>query len=225
MAGFSVVNGVAMVAGLKVRMLVGLGITDVAVALTYRYGGIGVAISIIAIVFGAGLFALLGVLARKGSKAALIVAMVVYALDGVLLLLLTDWFGAGFHVLALFYFYQGFRAASGRPVEALAEFGSSAEPGATVMPKAVGYAAIGTAGIGAFGLLVLTATSLLPMVAGTADQSMTTLAAVAFLLGLGVVLVVGYIGFRIVSDVNKRDAARAQDATPHLATAPPPPPL
>ena len=85
-AGFTLVNTIAMVGGMQFRMLVGLGASLLATAVFWRSGAVGVAISVMATLVAAGGFAYLGYLAqKKASRVALLVGAVVYALDTALL--------------------------------------------------------------------------------------------------------------------------------------------
>lgn len=55
----------------------------------------------------AGVFALFGYFARKGSDIAFIVGMFLYVADAMLILSYRDNFGFAFHLLALFYMFKG----------------------------------------------------------------------------------------------------------------------
>jgi hypothetical protein len=60
-----------------------------------------------------GLFIGCGLLARKGLAWVFVVGMVLYGLDGLLFLLVGDWFGLAFHVFVLFCLFKGLQAARG----------------------------------------------------------------------------------------------------------------
>jgi len=55
----------------------------------------------------AGFFVLFGFFSRKRATWAFIVGIVVYALDGLLFLLVKDFVSIGFHVFALFFIVRG----------------------------------------------------------------------------------------------------------------------
>jgi hypothetical protein len=58
----------------------------------------------------AGLFVLFGLSAHKKHAWAFVVGMILYALDGLLFVLVGDYLAIGFHALALFFLYRGFKA-------------------------------------------------------------------------------------------------------------------
>jgi hypothetical protein len=51
-----------------------------------------------------------GVFANKLHTWAFLVGMILYALDGLIFLLVGDWLSVGFHVFALFCIFGGFSA-------------------------------------------------------------------------------------------------------------------
>lgn len=57
------------------------------------------------------IFALIGYYANKAINAVFIGGMVIYAIDGIVWLLLGSLFAAGFHVFALVMIYRGFLAS------------------------------------------------------------------------------------------------------------------
>ena len=67
---------------------------------------VAIIIDTLAILF----FGLLGFFANKRYKWAFIVGMVVYILDGLIILLIGDYLGAGFHVFAFIGILSGYRA-------------------------------------------------------------------------------------------------------------------
>ena len=113
-AGLSIVNAVLLFTGSDWGFVIGLGITQI-------IGGIGAVAAedlghiatIFAFVFtliATGIFVLFGVFANKRYIWAFIVGMVIYALDGLIFLLIQDWLSIGFHVFALFCIYSGLKA-------------------------------------------------------------------------------------------------------------------
>ena len=117
-AGMSVVNSIVVLffSG-DWHFIVGLGITQVIDAIAMEItkdmtGGIAI---LKALAFGfdtavALVFALFGFLANKRMGWAFVVGMVLYGLDGLLLLLVGDYFSFGFHVFALFCIGKGYSA-------------------------------------------------------------------------------------------------------------------
>jgi hypothetical protein len=51
----------------------------------------------------AGVFAMFGLLARRGHDVAYVIGMFLYIVDALLVLGLKDFFGFGFHIFALFF--------------------------------------------------------------------------------------------------------------------------
>jgi hypothetical protein len=118
-AGLSLVNTIMYLLGNSLTFVIGLGATQIvdgfmyALAKEINTGGnivrlIGFAIDI----FIAGIFVAIGVLGRKGYRVPIIIGMVLYAIDGIILLLFQDFFGAGFHAYALFGIWNGLKSAS-----------------------------------------------------------------------------------------------------------------
>lgn len=62
----------------------------------------------------AGVFALFGYFARKGSDLAFIVGMFIYFFDAVILLGYREFFAFGFHLVALFFIAKGLLASRRR---------------------------------------------------------------------------------------------------------------
>jgi hypothetical protein len=114
-AGLSVVNTLVYVSGSNVAFLAGLGLTQLTDALVdvAIENGAPAAMKIVAVVFTLALviiFALFGYFGGKRSSAAFLVGIVIYVLDGLLLLMLGELFGFGFHVFALIFIVRGFLA-------------------------------------------------------------------------------------------------------------------
>lgn len=116
-AGLSLINTAAHLAGSTWQFLAGLGLTTFAefVALEAGKDGSPVgnflkAVAFCFALFMAGFFILCGVMARKGRGWAYALGMAVYALDAVVLLLFQEWFGLAFHFWALFQLWQGWGA-------------------------------------------------------------------------------------------------------------------
>ncbi len=109
-AGLSLVNSIASSAGAKFHFILGLGITQVFDAIAKRTAGAGNFTALFLDVGMAGVFVFFGWLASKGREWAFILGMILYALDGLLFLLVKDMVGIGFHLFALFFIYRGLKA-------------------------------------------------------------------------------------------------------------------
>jgi hypothetical protein len=118
-AGLSVVNTVIALFRGGFGFIFGLGVTQVVDAIAamvlQQQGDAAGLVRLIALgvsVFFSGIFAMFGLLANRGKGWALIVGMVLYLLDGLVLLLVQDWLGVAFHGYALFYMFRGYQALS-----------------------------------------------------------------------------------------------------------------
>jgi MFS family permease len=98
----SVVNGVIALGNGSWNFLLGLGVTTMLNEYA-RTGRISATVSLAVTVGAAAFFWLMGRFAKMGQKWALILGMLLYALDGAILLLLPvqPWLMIGFHVFAL----------------------------------------------------------------------------------------------------------------------------
>lgn len=109
-AGLSIINSIIALTGSGVGFILGLGITQFIDAFAQSLEGSGKMVAIFLDVVAAGIFVLFGVFANKRHTWAFIVGMLLYALDGLLFLLVQDWLGLGFHAFALFCLFRGFQA-------------------------------------------------------------------------------------------------------------------
>ncbi len=109
-AGLSLVNSIAALSGSSWRFLFGLGITQLIDAFGASLGGAAKVIVLVLDLLVAGVFVLFGVFANKGQLWAFAVGMVLFGLDGLLLVLVKDWLGVGFHAFVLYLLYRGFIA-------------------------------------------------------------------------------------------------------------------
>jgi len=107
----------------NIHFIFGLGITQVADAIAKQSSN-GTAILLVCDGIFLGLLLLFGMWARQRSQAAFIAGMIVYALDGVLLLRYGVWLDAAVHAYALFRMWQGFAAC-----RELAEIDRAVQPG------------------------------------------------------------------------------------------------
>ena len=113
-AGLSLVNSVVFLAEGQWNFLAGLGlvqlISGIALGLSEELGG---TVKIIAFVLDLGVaaaFVGLGYFAQKHYTLAFVVGLVIYALDGLIFLLVQDWLAIAFHVFVLYCLYRGMAA-------------------------------------------------------------------------------------------------------------------
>jgi hypothetical protein len=109
-AGLSLINSFAALSGTNRRFIIGLGITQVIDGFGSKLEGGGKLVVLLLDLLVAGFFVLLGVFAVKGHRWAFIVGMVLFALDGLIFLLVRDWLGVGFHVFILYCLFRGLTA-------------------------------------------------------------------------------------------------------------------
>lgn len=114
-AGLSLINSIAFVAGANFHFLAGLGLTEIADAVieaSIQQGG-PAALKVVSIVFDLIVligFALCGYFANKYFQAAFIIGIAIYIFDAGIVLLLGDYFMAAFHAFALYGLIRGFLA-------------------------------------------------------------------------------------------------------------------
>lgn len=114
-AGLSLVNSVLFLANAEWSFFFGLGITqlidgiavDVVEDASYITRIVAFALDVIA----ASVFALFGLLSKKGRCWAFVVGMVLYVLDAMLFLLVKDLFGLAFHGFAFYCIFNGYKAS------------------------------------------------------------------------------------------------------------------
>ncbi len=113
-AGLSLINSIILLAGGQWSFIVGLGITQIidtiGLEIAKEAGIIGNIIASVFDVLAAGIFIVFGVFSRKRYSWAFIIGMILYALDGLLFLLVQDILSIGFHIFALCCIYGGFNA-------------------------------------------------------------------------------------------------------------------
>jgi len=114
-AGLSAINSLVYLSGSDWSFLAGLGLTQLADGFVDAAieNGVPAAVKGVAVVFNFALVAMFGFFgyyAGKRFSAAFLVGIVIYVLDGLLLLLLGAWPSAGFHAFALFFIIRGFLA-------------------------------------------------------------------------------------------------------------------
>jgi len=110
-AVLSLIIPVAALRGSNWAVVLALGVTQVIDAIAHQIGGAGPAVGFALDLVASGLFIGCGLLARKGLAWVFVVGMVFYSLDGLLFLLVGDWFGLAFHIFVLFCLFKGLQAA------------------------------------------------------------------------------------------------------------------
>ena len=114
-AALSLINSLAYVSGAQFHFLAGLGLTELADAIidvSIKQGApaslraISIVFDLIAVI---GL-ALAGYFANKFFRTAFIIGIIVYAIDGLLVLVIGDFFMAAFHAFALYSLIRGYLA-------------------------------------------------------------------------------------------------------------------
>ncbi len=116
-AGLSLVNSVIILSDGETYFVIGLGITLLidAIARELAHQHAEIAQLTKAAVFGFDLIVALvivafGWLSGRRHRVVFAIGMFLYLLDGLLFVLVQDWFSAGFHAFALFCMWGGFRA-------------------------------------------------------------------------------------------------------------------
>lgn len=114
-AALSIINSVIVLSGSNWSFVVGLGVTQIIDAIGGAFaddlGNVAKIVALVLDVMAAGLFALFGVFARKKHAWSFIAGMSLYALDGLLFLLVKDFLSMAFHAYALYCIYKGFTSA------------------------------------------------------------------------------------------------------------------
>lgn len=113
-AGLSIINTLVVLFNGSVSFISGLGITQIIDGMAYVlqdvygngivYFGIGIDLIII-LVFG-----VLGFLAHKRKNWAMMIGVVLYGLDTLTFLVVTDYLSIGFHLLAIYSIIKGIQA-------------------------------------------------------------------------------------------------------------------
>ena len=115
-AGLSLINSAIFIFGGNVNFIAGLAYTQLIDAIFDASVSQGAPSGIIAVAAVIDLvvvvvFALIGYFSNKAINAVFIGGMLIYAVDGVIWLLLGSLFAAGFHVFALVMIFRGFMAS------------------------------------------------------------------------------------------------------------------
>jgi hypothetical protein len=116
-AALSIINSLGAVFNLGVSFVIGLGVSQIVDALAMviaegipEYAAIIRTFGVVLSIGISALFAVFGYFAAKGHRWAFIIGMVFYALDGLLLFAVQDWFGFGFHLFLLWGLFSGFQS-------------------------------------------------------------------------------------------------------------------
>ena len=113
-AGLSLVNSVIVLMNGQWSFLAGLGVTQVidgmSQALLPRLGTTATVLALVMDLAAAGVIVTFGLMARQGHAWAFVLGMILYALDGLIFLLVGDWLSLAFHAYALYCIYRGYAA-------------------------------------------------------------------------------------------------------------------
>lgn len=113
-AGLSLINSIIYLSGSHWTFVIGLGVTQfidaIFVEVAQNAGLIGKIIAFIFDLIAASIFVVFGIFAGKKYNWSFIIGMVLYAFDGLLFIIAKDFLSIGFHVLALYFIYNGFKA-------------------------------------------------------------------------------------------------------------------
>ncbi|MDP4145261.1 MAG: hypothetical protein Q8936_12395 [Bacillota bacterium] len=113
-AGLSIINTVISLSDGNLNFVIGLGITQIidgiADGFSASFGTIAIVGGIIINLFIAGVFILFGVNANKAKKWSFVIGMVLYGIDGLIFVFIRDYFSIGFHLLALYSMFMGYKA-------------------------------------------------------------------------------------------------------------------
>jgi uncharacterized membrane protein len=113
-AGLTVVTSIIAFGGGGIRFLLSLGITQlidgVAEAISTEGPGAAKVVALVVSLLISAVFIIFGYLANQKMLWAYITGMVLFALDGVLSLVVQDWIGVVAHGVVLFFLFRGFQA-------------------------------------------------------------------------------------------------------------------
>lgn len=115
-AALSVINSILSVTGSSTYFVIGLAVTLIMDGLTTSFSqSVPEASTVIRIVglilsiMVSAIFALFGYFASRGKRWAFLVGMILYGLDGLIMLAFADWIGVLFHAFFLWGLFNGFR--------------------------------------------------------------------------------------------------------------------
>ena len=110
-AGLSMANSILLVTGANVGFPVGLGVTQIVDAAAFQAGANAQVIGLALSAMVASIFVFFGVMARKNQPWAFVAGLVLYAADGLLFLIISDWLSIAFHAWGFLGILSGLRAA------------------------------------------------------------------------------------------------------------------
>lgn len=113
----SVINSILSLTGSSTYFVIGLAVTlivdGMTIGLSQSLPDASIIVKIIGLVLSilvAGIFALFGYFASQGKRWAFFVGMVLYGLDGLIMLAFADWIGVLFHAFFLWGLFNGLKA-------------------------------------------------------------------------------------------------------------------
>lgn len=110
-AGLSLINSIAVLAGQEWGFFLSLGATFFAAGIGLGLGGtLGMIIGGGICTLICGLFVMFGIFANKRHSWAFIVGLVLYLLDSLIYLFAQEWGSLGFHIFAAFCIFIGLKA-------------------------------------------------------------------------------------------------------------------
>ena len=116
-AALSVINSILSMTGSATYFVIGLAVTLIAdgitIGLSQSLPDAALIVKIIGLVVSiliAGVFALFGFFASQGKRWAFLVGMILYGVDGLIMLAFADWIGVLFHAYFLWGLFGGWRA-------------------------------------------------------------------------------------------------------------------
>lgn len=113
-AGLSIINSMSALTGSSWHFVIGLSVTQfidgVARSIHGQYGTVFRMIALMMDIGFVALFAGLGFWAKQKSTAGFILGMILYGFDSLMLLLIGNFIGIVFHVLALVFIFRGLQA-------------------------------------------------------------------------------------------------------------------
>jgi hypothetical protein len=124
-AALSILNSILSMSGAALHFIFGLGITQVVDSLAHEAGTAGYVLDFIINGIIAGVFVLIWHFARKGQSWAWYGGMVLYAIDGLLLLLFKDYLSVAFHAWALYRMSPGLELLPLKQIEQTNATGAS----------------------------------------------------------------------------------------------------
>lgn len=111
-AGLSFLNSVIALFRGTLSFIFGLGITQLVDGAGGAFGRVGSVFALFVNFFIVLIFVAMGYFAGKSKRWAFIAGMILYGIDGLIFLLVSDFVGFGFHIFAIFSIWSGYKAIS-----------------------------------------------------------------------------------------------------------------